>query len=136
MWTASMMLLEKFDITFILIMYVRFNFLFSNKDWIFLFLLGSVFIFQLGLVFHFKLGLIFLFFVNLWGASYIKAYSLYYFSIQFVLSIKFKSFRIIYMFAYLRQLETFSSLFVIFSFFEFSFQSSILSFYGYYMLLE
>jgi hypothetical protein len=57
-----------------------------------------------------------------------------YFSIQFELSIKFKSFKIIYLFTYLGQLRYFSSLIVIFSLSEFPFQYLILSFCYYHTL--
>jgi hypothetical protein len=55
---------------------------------------------------------------------------------SFEVSIKFKSFRVIYLFAYFGQLRYFSSLLVIFSLSELSFQSSILSFCCYHTLSE
>jgi hypothetical protein len=48
----------------------------------------------------------------------------------------FKSFEVIFLFAYLRQLGSFSFLFVIFSLLEFNFHSSIFSFCYYHMLSE
>jgi hypothetical protein len=57
-------------------------------------------------------------------------------TIHFEVSIKFQSFRVVSLFAYLEQPGSFSPLFVIFSFPEFPFQSSILSFCYYFTLLE
>jgi hypothetical protein len=53
---------------------------------------------------------------------------------SFEISIKFQSFRIIFLFVYLGQLGSFSSLFLLFSILEFTFQSSIISFCCYHLL--
>jgi len=55
---------------------------------------------------------------------------------NFEVLIKFKSFRVIFLSAYLRQLGYFSSLFVIFSLREFPFQFSIINLCCYHTLLE